>query len=397
MRKMERLGIIAAAASALFWSSTAFSQDKEPIRIGLITSKSGLFQAVGAEIEKGVLLAAEQANAAGGVDGRKVEVLAADDEGNAEAGRREAEKLVLNGHKLLVGPVSSAVTLAISGQLKRWDAAFISTVGKVDSLTGENCNARYFRASQSDAMDAEALKLFIKEHEAKEWSIIVPDYVWGHGFADIFKATATANGGTVNQVLFAPLGNKDYASYITQLKSDASKALWVGFSGADLINFWKQAKQFGLSQEKSMYINAGLYNPTVNALGEDSKGMTGIVGYTPDLPGEENAAFVAAWRAKYGYSPDFTGAQAYSAAQIFFQGVATAGSVEPGKVAEAISGATVDTKVVGPLLMRGEDHQLVMPNYIATIGEFEGSLAPRVQQTVDAAIATPAPSGACKM
>ena len=81
-----------ALAAALLASSpqVALAQSKDPVRVGLVTSKSGVFAQQGEEVLRAVQFAIDEANAAGGVDGRKVEVQIADDEGTPDAGRRVA-------------------------------------------------------------------------------------------------------------------------------------------------------------------------------------------------------------------------------------------------------------------------------------------------------------------
>jgi branched-chain amino acid transport system substrate-binding protein len=74
--------------------------------------------------------AIDEANAKGGVDGRKVEVQIADDEGTPDAGRRVAEKLARDGYNLLIGAIPSSISLALAPNLERWDAAYFVVASK---------------------------------------------------------------------------------------------------------------------------------------------------------------------------------------------------------------------------------------------------------------------------
>jgi len=96
-----------AIATGLVGSQAALAND--PLRIGIPTSLTGPYVELGAEAKRGAEFAANEANAKGGVDGRKVELEYADTEGNPDAGRRAAEKLVRSGYRLLTGTISSAV------------------------------------------------------------------------------------------------------------------------------------------------------------------------------------------------------------------------------------------------------------------------------------------------
>src|ERR1019366_10052663 len=95
-----------AAALALLSSAPLYAADKDPVRIGGVTSLSGPYQAYGGEIKDGIQFAVDEANSKGGVDGRRVEVEFADEAGNPDTGRSAASKLALKGYNLLLGGVS---------------------------------------------------------------------------------------------------------------------------------------------------------------------------------------------------------------------------------------------------------------------------------------------------
>ena len=128
--KIQQLlaGVVLVASLPL----TAAAQTKDPVKIALVTSKSGGFSTMGADVANGIKFAVDEANAKGGVDGRKIIVAEGDDESTPDAGRRVAEKLAREGHNLIIGPITSGISLAISQNLARWDAAFIGTMSKAD-------------------------------------------------------------------------------------------------------------------------------------------------------------------------------------------------------------------------------------------------------------------------
>ena len=95
-------GVVLVAALPL----TAMAQAKVPVKIALVTSKSGGFSTMGADVANGIKFAVEEANAKGGVDGRKIILAEGDDESTPDAGRRVAEKLAREGHNLILGPIT---------------------------------------------------------------------------------------------------------------------------------------------------------------------------------------------------------------------------------------------------------------------------------------------------
>ena len=200
---------------------------------------------MGADVATGIKFAVDEANAKGGVDGRKIVLAEGDDESTPDAGRRVAEKLARDGHNLIIGPITSSISLAISQNLARWDAAFIGTISKADKLTQDACSPRFVRTNHSDAMDLAMINEWAKTIPGNNFAIMAADYVWGQDSAKSFEAAVTGQGKKVGTKLFVPLGTKDYAPYIQQLKNAKADAIWVAdVSGA--IAFTKQAADFGL-------------------------------------------------------------------------------------------------------------------------------------------------------
>ena len=384
-----------AIATGLVGSQAALAND--PLRIGIPTSLTGPYVELGAEAKRGAEFAANEANAKGGVDGRKVELEYADTEGNPDAGRRAAEKLVRSGYRLLTGTISSAVGLAIGGQMEKWDALYISSINKSDRLTGEACNARVFRANHSDSMDMALIGPWLKSRPEGEWGVMAADYSWGHDSADAFTAGATAAGKTIKIKLFAPLGTKDYAPYIQQIKDAGVAALWVAEAGRDAVNFGIQAKQFKLFDSVFAVSQSFAVPSTIKGMGDLADGVWGIINYTSTLNTPGNKAFVAEWVKVYGKEPGNFEAETYVTMKALFAAVEKAHSVEPGAVAKALSDISFDVPFYGNVTMRAADHQLMLPNYIGRVARVDGELKPVVEVTVDAAHAIAPPSPACKM
>ncbi|HRP20371.1 MAG TPA: ABC transporter substrate-binding protein [Alicycliphilus sp.] len=386
--------LLAAAALAASLPLGALAQAKEPVKIALVTSKSGAFATMGADVANGIKFAVEEANAKGGVDGRKIVLAEGDDESTPDAGRRVAEKLSREGHNLIIGPITSSISLAISQNLARWDAAFIGSISKADKLTQDACSPRFVRTNHSDAMDLAMINEWAKTLPGSNFAILAADYVWGQDSAKSFEAAVTAQGKKVAAKLFVPLGTKDYAPYIQQLKNANADAVWVAdVSGA--IAFTKQAADFGLIPKTPLIGHALLSNFIVNATGNALANVPGNVGYTPDIDTPQSKAFAAAFKARHNRLPSDTEGQAYNGTMVLLQGVKLAGSTKPLDVTKALRGAEVET-LYGKATVRPADNQLLIPNYIARVKVADGVLRPVIEQSYPATITPPA-SPLCKL
>ena len=398
LRRSTRRALIGTAIATIvasFGSTAALAQQKEPVKIGLVSSQSGTYTQQGAEVIRGVQFAIEQANAAGGVDGRKIEVSMADDEGTPDAGRRVAEKLARDGYNLLIGAIPSSVSLAIAQNLQRWDAAYFIVASKSNKLTGDSCKPRSIRTSHSDAMDIAMIQEWAKTFPEKHFAILAADYVWGRDSGESFTKAVTGQGKDVVLQLYPPVGTKDFAPYIAQLKASNAQAIWVAEIGRDMIAFVKQAQEFGLITQKRLIGHALIMNFVIDATGNALAGVQGNTSYSADIDTPENKKFVAAWRAKFHRVPTDNEAQAYNGAEVIFQGVIKAKSVKPAEVTAALRGATLDT-IYGNVNLRAADNQLLLPNYVARVKPVDGVLAPVVEQRYPPSITPPA-SPDCKM
>jgi len=386
---------LAAAALCATLPLSVLAQAKDPVRVGLLSSKSGVFAQQGEEVIRAVRFAIDEANAKGGVDGRKVEVQEADDEGTPDAGRRVAEKLARDGYNLLIGAIPSSISLALAPNLERWDAAYFVVASKSDKITGDTCKARSFRTNHSDAMDIAMIGEWAKGFKDKTYASMAADYVWGPDSAESFAKAVKAQGKDVKLQLYAPLGTKDFSPFIAQLKEANVDAIWVAETGRDAIAFVKQAQEFGLIPKTKLIGHALIQNFMVNATEKSLEGTPGTTAYTPDLDNPRNKAFVAAWKAKFNRLPTDNEGQAYNGTQVMFEGVVKAKSVKPGDVAKALPGSTIDS-IYGPVLMRAADNQLVLPNFVARAKVVDGQLRPVIEQTFAASL-MPAASPLCKL
>jgi len=371
------------------------AQGKEPVRIGLLSSKSGVFAVQGEEVIRSIQFAVDEANAKGGVDGRKVEVQIADDESTPEGGRRAAEKLARNGYPLLVGAIPSSIALALGPNLDRWDALFVAVAAKSDKITGDSCKSRLFRTNHSDAMDVPMINEWAKSFKERTYATFAADYVWGRDSSEAFTKAAKSLGREVKLSLFAPIGTKDFAPYIAQLKDAKVDGIWVAQIGRDAIAFMKQAKEFGLVPNTHVIGHSIVQDFIIAGSGTALEGVPGNTAYSAELDNPNNKAFVAAWKAKFNRGPTDNEGMAYVGAQVIFEGVRKSKSVNAGEVAKAMRGSTMDT-VHGQVLMRSQDNQLMLPNYIVRGKIVDGQLRPVLERSFPASIA-PAASPLCKM
>ena len=382
---------VAAATAANGWAA------KEPLKIGVPTALTGTYAQLGDEAKRAVEFAVNEANAAGGVDGRKVEVRFLDTEAKPELARQQAEKLALEGYNIMTATIASGEVLAIGPMLNRWNALFVATINKANDITGKQCQPRLFRVNRLDNSDAAVVQPWLATRSEAKWAIVAADIAWGRNAGESFSKAAAATGKSIVSENYPPFGSNDYAAHIQKVLDSGAQGVWVALAGRDAITFARQAKQFGLFDKVTTSGVSFTTDGTVKVLGDVVKGVHTVINYSSTLDTPGNRKFVADWAKAYpGDSPTNFQGETYLGMQLIFQAVRKAGSVKPADVAKAMSGGTFET-ILGTQVMRKADNQLVGPNYFGVVDMSEGKLRPVVKMTVPAETATPAPDGSCKL
>lgn len=397
MRTTRRTLLIGASTAAFATTAGRVAFAKDPIKIGVPTALTGTYAQLGDEAKRAIEFAVAEANAAGGIDGRKVEVRYLDTEAKPELARQQGEKLALAGYNILTGSIASGEALAMGPMLGRWNALYVSTINKADDITGKQCQPRMFRVNRPDNSDAAVVQPWLATRPEKKWAIMAADIAWGRNSGGSFRKAADATGKTIVSENYPAFGSNDYAAHIQKVADSGAEAMWVALAGRDAINFAKQAKQFGLFEKVVTGGTSFTTDGTVKVLGDVVKGIHTIINYSATLDTPGNKKLVADWAVKYpGTQPTNFEGETYLGMQVIFQAVKKAGSIRPADVAKALEGGTFET-ILGTQTMRKEDHQLVGPNYFGSVQMHNGILRPVINMTVPADVATPRPDGSCKL
>ncbi|WP_028654488.1 ABC transporter substrate-binding protein [Nocardioides sp. J54] len=404
MKKSLRLGValsaltLATAACSGGAASTSKQDADGPIRIAVVTPQSGPYAEYGEEQREGIQFAADEANANGGIDGHEIELEFADSLGTAEGALTASQRLVQEKNaRFIIGLVSSPEMAAVTPKLEAWDALMIGTQGQSDDLTGKSCTPRYFRVTANDTAGVNTIAHWLTEEKLPQWDSIAADYSFGQASTAGIEKTLKGEDSKLNVKLFSPLGTTDFGSHLSQLSGKGG--LVVSLAGSDVVNFLKQALQFGVLQKyETVLVNTGLSAATLKALGDER--LVGALGTNSWIPTADNPAtkaFVESYAAEKGHPPAENVGNGYLGMQAIFAAIEEAGSIAPADVAEALEGLTFDS-IQGEVTMRAEDHQIEAPTYVGTVQKTAGGgLELVATAAIPAATNNPSPNPACKL
>ncbi len=370
MKTFARTVIASALAAPLF----ALAQTG-PIRIGVVTPLSGTYAGIGQQVKWGLDLAAAQINAAGGVMGRKLELLYEDEEANPAVATQKAEKLFqVSKVDFLTGTVNSGSTLAVGQVAERNNKLIATTVSFADSITADKCSPNVFRVNARAGMQSAALADWMaKEKPNANVFYLGPDYEMGRSTVAAFKAAAEAKGAKTVGEVFAPLDNKDYSPFFGQVRSSKPAVIYTSVAGNDTVRLFTQMAEFGVNRNVQVVGASGtVTSQNLAAIGKAADGFVTGVGYSPNIDSAENRKFVAEFEAVAKTKPDLYGADSYGVLFFYKAAVEKAKSIETDKLRDAMRGLQWATPQ-GTKTLRAGDHQAMQDMYAVRVnnGQFE--------------------------
>jgi len=364
-----------AIAAVLALTPLVASAQTGPIRVGVVTPLSGTYAGIGQQVKWGLDLAAAQINAAGGVMGRKLELVYEDEEANPAVATQKAEKLLQVGKvDFLTGTVNSGSTLAVGQVAERNNRLIATTVSFADSITADKCSANVFRVNARAGMQSAALAdwMATTQKDVKVF-YLGPDYEMGRSTVAAFKSAAEGKGAKTVGEVFAPLDNKDYSPYFGQIRGARPTVIYTSVAGNDTVRLFTQMAEFGVNRNIQVVGASGtVTGQNLAAIGKAADNFVTGVGYSTSIPTPENQKFVADFTAANKAAPDLYGADSYGVLFAYKAAVEKAKSTETDAVRTALRGLQWNTPQ-GVKTLRAGDHQAMQDMYAVKVngGKFE--------------------------
>src|SRR5690554_578043 len=341
----------------------------------------------------GMELAVEQINAAGGVNGRKLELVIRDDNSNPGDAVRTAEELVTREKvDLLTGTFLSHIGLAVADFARHRKVFFLASEPLTDKLVWEQGNRYTFRLRASTYMQVAMLIPEAVKMNRKRWAIVYPNYEYGQSAVATFKKLLKEAQPDVEFVAeqATPLGRIDAGNVVQALADAKPDALFNVLFAADLAKFVRAGNQRRFLQDLPAVSLLSGEPEYLDPLGRETPQgwvVTGYPWYAIDTP--EHKAFLDAYQARYNDYPRLGTVIGYSAIMSLAEGVRAAGSTDTEAMIEAFRGLELMTPF-GPIAYRALDHQSTMGAYVGTLAVRDGKGVMTDVRYVDGATVLPA-------
>ena len=371
---LNRRGILAGAVGALAIGFGAQALAQDTIKIGELNSYKN-FPAFLDPYKKGWELAVEEVNAAGGVMGKKIEIVSRDDNGNPGDAVRAAEELLSRENvSFLIGTFPSHVGLAVSDFAKQKKVLFIAAEPLTDKIVWDAGNKYTFRLRASTYMQTAMLVPEAAKLKKKRWAIVYPNYEYGQAATAAFKKLIKAQQPDVEFVVeqAAPLGKID-AGAVTQAIADAKPdAIFSSLFGGDLAKFVREGSTRGIFKDVAVFNLLAGEPEYLDPLKDETPAGWYVTGYPwEQIKTAEHTKFKEAYMKRYNDYPRLGSVVGYSTVLSAVAALKKANSTDSEKLVAAMKGLTHGTPF-GDITYRALDHQSTMGAYIGKLALKDG-------------------------
>ena len=359
-------GVLACGPSA--WRGLSFlgsaeaadPSPRDPIKIGIIDPLSSPYKTSSIHDVHGATVALDMYNKKGGVLGRPVTLIDADDASNVQTGIKAAMKLIKDDRvDCLMGTFNGDVALAVADVAKQENKLFMVTGAHVMDLTGSRCNSHTFVFMPNAHMMSRAVAPHLVKTAGPKWYMVTADTMDGKAARTAMTDALKANGAEIVGDATTPFGTTDFTQVLTEAKGAKPSGVILNLYGWDLVNALKAYTKLELAKEKigvgGMIGGEQIGRPLGYA---NNAGVWGLI-WDPKINTESSKRFIQGVIDKYNHTPTSRCYLGYAAMMQILEAMGRAGTTETAAVIKALEGHEFDGLKEGRSYFRKSDHQCV--------------------------------------
>jgi branched-chain amino acid transport system substrate-binding protein len=351
LKEILKVLMVGLFVAFFFFPSFLSAQEKEPIKIGLITTLSGTYSQPGADSQNGVIFYLEKIGYK--MADRKVELIAEDEEASGSVALTKARKLVeLNRVHALIGPILANGAYAVQPyqESKKVPNLYVAAAEDLTQRKRGNWGIRTGFGSSSQPMHPFAEYAY-KVLGLRKVAVVACDYAFGWEVVGGFHKSFEDMGGKIVQKIWFPITTSDFSPYLTQLRRDAD-AMFSQMGGKAAVVLNKQFQQYGL---KDKMASIGLMQITdesiLPTMGDEAVGIITAGNYSGVLDNRFNKEFVRGYQKRFGKIPSLFSVIHYDSIAAIHQAVTSLkGDVSnPEKLMKALRSVNLQESPRGPI------------------------------------------------
>ena len=345
----------------------------DPVKLGLIDIYSGGFSFIADAIRTGFQIAVDEANQAGGLNGRQFELVTADMGGSVEKAVTEARRMILEEKiKFVTVGIHSGAAVAVGNLGKEHKVLVIGGFATTRRLTGEAGSHYTGRANLSTVEIGRIMAEYLKNRsDVKRIATIAPDYEFGQHFVQDFIAHLKVVRPDIQVVRqeWPKLGATDFAAHVTALQAQPVDMVVAGVYGADLVNFLKAAHDFGLFGPKTQLFVHGIDLVKMGTLKDVLPADTIATAWYPfyALDTAKSKSFTAEIEKRMKTYPIGPAPVGYIAGRMIVDAIRKAGTADDVDQVIKALGTVQFEGPTGPVKVRGCDNMALYDFYVGSV------------------------------
>ena len=388
--RIVALALVAAFAATLAGGANAKVEGSaaasEPIRIGVVYSRTGLLASYGAQYIQGLrygLAYATQGKMT--VNGRRIELTLADDGTDPTKAVAAGRDLIGKGYKILVGSVSSGVALQMAPLAAQNRVLFISGPAASDAITG--INKYTFRSGRQSYQDVLTASSYLGGGAGKNVVVFAQDSAFGIGnFAAVKSVMEDLGGNRVSRIL-VPLSAQDFTPFAQQLKNSNASLAFIAWAGTTAPAMWRALEQQNVFA--SMKVVTGLdQRASYSTFGPVASRISFLSHYVANAPKNRVNDFLVRSMRKRGQVPDLFTPDGFVAGQMIVRALQRGSATDVDRMISALEGWEF-TAPKGQTIVRAADHALLQPMFQVQLKQTNGRWSPVVLKSLRARYTAP--------
>lgn len=365
---MRRLIIFGLFVGMAF---VAMAATNGTVKIGLNYPKTGPYSVQGLDQWRATEMAVEEINAAGGILGKRVEIVWRDSQSKADVTTQNVTELIENeGVKMVFGGSSSGVAIAAAKVCESKRVPFFGTLTYSTATTGSEGQRHAFRECYDSWMGAKAIGAYLRQnYSGKTYFYVTADYTWGHTTEASVRRFTNTEDTELHKGIRTPFPGAteaDFRKALAFAKMVKPDVLVLVLFGKDMEVGIRQATAQGLKSTTQIVVP----NLTLGmAEGGGPKVMAGVIGSVPwswQVPYKYNYTrgirYVEDFSSRYGRYPSTSGASAYTILHQYKEAVERAGTFDSAAVVRTLEGHEY-TSLKDSQVWRDFDHQSIQTVY----------------------------------
>ncbi|WP_157982277.1 ABC transporter substrate-binding protein [Oceanicella sp. SM1341] len=347
--RRRMLGLIGAGLAA---PTILRAQDTSVLRVGGMLPLSGPGSIEGHQVLKGLEMAVAEANAAGGVFGRQLELVMEDDEANSTKGVTAVRKLIERDEvPFIIGTYPTQVVIAATQVAKEYGVPMLSggSTGAAGTEANEVGDPWFFRAwPDSNGQGEDTAKAIVHQFGARRVAILHDSTNYGNTLADQVTSLVQAEGGEILSRDSFNVGEPDFSPVLIRLRSERPDAVYIGGWAGDGANIVRQAAEVGL---RTQFVGSGsmVSDDFIELAGPASEGFAVATLYESSTPNTFGHDFGQRFKALNGYEAGTLNALGFDSTNVAIEAMRRAGAPDSRAVQAMLKDGMADFPItMGP-------------------------------------------------